>query len=55
MDAKRGGAPLYLHITLLAVGLVAATGSVMLWFGDLVPGIWEFVVLLTVAALVAQL
>ena len=55
MDAKRGGAPLYLHVTLLAVGLVAATGSVMLWFGDLVPGIWEFVVLLTVAALVALL
>ena len=40
---------------LLAVGLVAATGSVMLWFGDLVPGIWEFVVLLAVAALVALL
>jgi HD-GYP domain-containing protein (c-di-GMP phosphodiesterase class II)/HAMP domain-containing protein len=53
MEGKRSGVPLYLHITLLAVGLVAVTGAVLRWFGDLVPGMWEFAVLLAVAALIA--
>ena len=39
MDAKRKTLPLYLHITLLSVGLVAVTGLVLRHFGDVLPGL----------------
>lgn len=55
MDSKRGGLPLYLHITLLAVGLVTFTGVLLRWYMDLVPGIWGFVVLQALSGLVALL
>ena len=55
MEAKRTSAPLYLHITLLPLGLVAATAVVLRWFQDMVPGLWEFAVLVAIAALLILL
>ena len=57
MDGKRTSVPLYLHITLLSFGLVLATGLVLRWFGDAIPGVAEFGLLLgavAVGALVAS-
>lgn len=53
MDGKRTSIPLYLHITLLSVGLVLATGLVLRWFGDAIPGVVEFALLLGAVAVVA--
>ena len=53
MDGKRTSFPLYLHITVLAVGLVLATSAILHWFGDVIPGAWEFILLALVVALVA--
>ena len=39
---RRASFPLYLHITLLSVALVAVTGLVLRHFGDAIPGIGEF-------------
>lgn len=55
MEAKRTSAPLYLHITLLPLGLVAATAVVLRWFQDMVPGLWEFAVLVAIATLLILL
>ena len=55
MDAKRTSLPLYLHITLLSFGLVLATGLVLRWFGDAIPGVVEFALLLGAVAVVALL
>ncbi|MEO7251606.1 MAG: HD domain-containing phosphohydrolase, partial [Arenimonas sp.] len=55
MDGKRASFPLYLHITLLSVGLVLASSSVLHWFGDAIPGLWEFVLLGAAAAMIALL
>ncbi len=55
MDKKRTSFPLYLHITLLSVFLVIATSSVLHWFGDAIPGLWEFALLAVAAAMVALL
>ena len=55
MDGKRTSLPLYLHITLLSFGLVLATGLVLRWFGDAIPGVAEFGLLLGAAAAVALL
>ena len=53
MDGKIKSLPLYLHITLLSVGLVAVTGLVLRHFGDAIPGIGEFGLLLGTVAVVA--
>ena len=53
MDGKRTSFPLYLHITLLSVGLVLATSLVVRWLGDAIPAVWEFILLALVVALVA--
>ena len=53
MDATRKTLPLYLHITLLSVGLVAITGLVLRHFGDVLPGLGEFGLLLGAVAVVA--
>ena len=53
MDKTRRSFPLYLHITLLSVGLVLASSAVLRWFGDAIPGLWEFALLAVVVALVA--
>lgn len=53
MDGKRTSFPLYLHITVLSVGLVLATSLVLHWLGDAIPGAWEFMLLALVVALVA--
>ena len=50
---RRASFPLYLHITLLAVALVAVTGLVLRHFGDAIPGIGEFGLLLGTVAVVA--
>ncbi|MGV8923187.1 MAG: HD domain-containing phosphohydrolase [Thermomonas sp.] len=55
MDGKRTSFPLYLHITLLSVALVVATGLVLRWFGDAIPGLWEFALLSAVVAVIALL
>ncbi|MEO6155272.1 MAG: HD domain-containing phosphohydrolase [Thermomonas sp.] len=55
MDGKRTSFPLYLHITLLAVGLVIVASSVLHWFGDAIPGLWEFALLAAAVAMVALL
>ncbi|HSD17359.1 MAG TPA: HD domain-containing phosphohydrolase [Thermomonas sp.] len=55
MDGKRWSLPLYLHITLLSVGLVALTGLVLRHFGDVLPGPGEFALLLVAVAVVALL
>lgn len=55
MDGKRASFPLYLHITLLSVGLVIASSSVLKWFGEAIPGLWEFVLLAVAAAMIALL
>lgn len=55
MDGKRTSVPLYLHITLLSFGLVLATGLVLRWFGDAIPGVAEFGLLLGAVAVVALL
>ncbi len=55
MDGKRTSFPLYLHITVLSVGLVVATGLVLRWFGDAIPGLWEFALLSVAVAVVALL
>ncbi|WP_374608855.1 HD-GYP domain-containing protein [Thermomonas sp.] len=55
MDGKRTSVPLYLHITLLSFGLVLATGLVLRWFGDAIPGVVEFGLLLGAVAVVAVL
>ena len=55
MDGKRTSVPLYLHITLLSFGLVLATGLVLRWFGDAIPGVVEFGLLLGAVAVVALL
>ena len=55
MDGKRTSLPLYLHITLLSFGLVLATGLVLRWFGDAIPGVAEFGLLLGAVAVVALL
>ena len=53
MHGKRTSFPLYLHITVLSVGLVLATSLVLHWLGDAIPGAWEFMLLALVVALVA--
>ncbi len=55
MDGKRTSFPLYLHITLLSVGLVVATGLVLRWFGDAIPWLWEFALLSAFVAVIALL
>ncbi len=55
MDGKRTSFPLYLHITMLSVGLVVATGLVLRWLGDAIPGLWEFALLAVAVAIVALL
>jgi HD-GYP domain-containing protein (c-di-GMP phosphodiesterase class II)/HAMP domain-containing protein len=55
MVGKRTSLPLYLHITLLSFGLVLATGLVLRWFGDAIPGVAEFGLLLGAVAVVALL
>lgn len=50
---RRASFPLYLHITVLSVGLVAVTGLVLRHFGDVIPGIGEFGLLLGAVAVVA--
>ena len=55
MDGKRTSFPLYLHITVLSVGLVLATSLGLRWFGDAIPGLWEFALLAAVVALIALL
>ena len=50
---RRASFPLYLHITLLSVALVAVTGLVLRHFGDAIPGIGEFGLLLGAVAVVA--
>ena len=52
MDGKRTSVPLYLHITLLSVGLVVATALVLRHFGDVIPGMVEFGLLLAAVAVV---
>lgn len=47
--------PLYIHITLLAVVLVVLTGESLRWFGDAIPGAWEFFLLVALAASIALL
>lgn len=51
----RASFPLHLHITLLAVALVAATGLVLRQFGEVIPGPGEFGLLLVAVAVVALL
>ncbi len=53
MDGKRKTVPLYLHITLLSVGLVVVTALVLRHFGDVLPGLGEFGLLLGAVAVVA--
>ena len=53
MDRTRTSLPLYLHITLLSFGLVLVTGLVLRWFGDAIPGVAEFGLLLGAVAVVA--
>ncbi len=55
MDGKHKSLPLYLHITLLSVGLVAVTGLVLRHFGDVIPGLGEFGLLLGAVAVLALL
>lgn len=55
MVAKRTSFPLYLHITVLSVALVVATSAVLHWFGDAIPGLWEFALLAIAVAMVALL
>ena len=55
MHGKRASIPLYLHITLLSFGLVLATGLVLRWFGDVIPGLAEFGLLLGAVAVLALL
>ncbi len=55
MERKRASFPLYLHITMLSVGLVMATGVVLRWFGDAIPGLWEFALLSAAVAMIAFL
>ncbi len=55
MDGTRTSFPLYLHITLLSVGLVVATGLVLHFFGDAIPGLWEFALLSAAVAVIALL
>jgi HD-GYP domain-containing protein (c-di-GMP phosphodiesterase class II)/HAMP domain-containing protein len=55
MRKKRFSLPLYLYFTLLAVGLVIITGQVLLHYGDLLPGMWEFVLLVFGAGAIALL
>ena len=55
MDGRRTSFPLYLHITMLSVGLVVGTGVLMRWLGDAIPGLWEFVLLSVAVAVVALL
>ncbi|MEF9976948.1 MAG: HD domain-containing phosphohydrolase [Thermomonas sp.] len=55
MDGKRWSVPLYLHITLLSVGLVVITALVLRHFGDVIPGVAEFGLLLGAVAVVALL
>ncbi len=55
MDGKRTSFPLYLHITVLSVGLVVATGLVLRWLGDAIPGLWEFALLSAAVAVIALL
>ena len=50
---SRNSLPLYVHITALAVGLVVVTAMLLRWFGDAIPGIWEFVLLIGVVSLLA--
>jgi HD-GYP domain-containing protein (c-di-GMP phosphodiesterase class II) len=54
-ESKRTSFPLYLHITTLAIGLVGATGLVLRWLGDAIPGLWEFALLSAAVAIVALL
>ncbi len=53
MARKRGGIPLYLHITLLAVVLVLGAGEILLRFSDVFPGESEFFLLVALAAIIA--
>ncbi|RZA18552.1 MAG: HAMP domain-containing protein, partial [Lysobacteraceae bacterium] len=53
MDGTRKSLPLYLHITLLSVGLVVVTALVLRHFADVIPGIGEFGLLLGAVAVVA--
>ena len=55
MHGKRTSIPLYLHITLLSFGLVVATALVLRHFGDVIPGLAEFGLLLGAVAVVALL
>lgn len=55
MASRRASFPLYLYITLLSVALVVASGEMLRWYGDLIPGAGEFVVLVVAAAVVALL
>jgi HD-GYP domain-containing protein (c-di-GMP phosphodiesterase class II) len=55
MDGKRSSFPLYLHITLLSVGLVLVASAILRWFGDAIPGLWEFALLAAAVAAVALL
>ena len=53
MAGQRITLPLYLHITLLSVGLVVATALVLRYFGDVLPGAGELGLLLVAVAVVA--
>ncbi len=55
MPGKRANFPLYVHITVLSVGLVLATSLGLRWFGEMIPGVWEFALLAAVVAIVALL
>ena len=45
--------PLYLHITVLAVGLALATAGFLRAFAELIPGVWELVLLILAVLVVA--
>lgn len=53
MGGKRLSVPLYLHITLLTVGLSLLSGGLLRWFADSIPALWEFALLILMVALVA--
>lgn len=55
MDNKRRSFPFYLYITLLSVALVIIVGQVLRAFGDALPGLTEFALLVAAAAVVAAL
>jgi len=53
MGDRRISFPLYLHITVLAVGLALATAGFLRAFAELIPGVWELVLLILAVLVVA--